>query len=413
MVNSVWVFVGNARMSGHTLILGYGKTGQSVHNFLNKQQKKVTIIGNIENISIEDVPYDIEHAVVSPGISKHHRLIRQLETAGISCIADLDLFAQHVTCPVIGITGTNGKTTVCHLLKSALESCGLSVMMGGNQEIPALDLLKSPSPDFIILELSSFQLTYTNHLSCCVGAIVNIAADHQDWHKSLDEYKKAKLKLVDFSEQCYLSDLCELKVMNTKQLTSLLTIKDQQYYWRDMLLKCPYKGEVFAKNIGVVLSICEALSLQVADIVNNDSLILSPLSHRFEMLAETNGIQWINDSKATNSAATRAALTNLIDRPQIYLILGGVAKEDSFETLSKDIDYQRTSVVAYGQAGNLIKKSIHLDHQCQTLQGAVDWIKSRLRHGDCVLLSPSCASFDQFANYQERGEWFKNYVTDS
>lgn len=370
------------------IILGNGITGRACLKYLEKQYTDITLVENIDQHTINpEATY-----VVSPGIPYHHTLIQKLNKQAVKIISDIDLFAEKTTKPIIGVTGTNGKTTVVRKIVAGLEALSLKVKYGGNCEIDALSLLEDGvEPDVYVLELSSFQLFYSHTLVCDVGVLTNLALDHQDWHLTFEHYLAAKLKLIKTARKTCLTD--ELK----------------QYFDADYLVD--HHKVIEIQNREFATSAIEALGYPVSDSVQ-DAIDAVVVPHRREAFVHL-GVSWVNDSKATNVAATCAMLNELAPcAGNVYLILGGALKgEADFTPLQNKVFEPNMNVLGYGDAVESLKAHFKFSYQHFALKEVINWLMLQVKPGDQVILSPACASFDQFDGYAQRGRFFKQYVT--
>ncbi len=369
--------------------------------------------------------------VVSPGISLEHPLVRHAAESGVRIMGDIDLFVASARAPVVGITGSNGKSTVTALLAAMIESCGLRVAMGGNFGTPALDLLATPA-DFFVLELSSFQLERAGHLNLAAATVLNVSADHLDRHGNLPQYHQAKHRIFRGAHAVVAnrSDPLTIPIANSDSRHFLWTLSE------------PDLGEIGLRTIGGVLHICRgfepllevsklalegshnqcnalaalamglALELPVAGLLSGLT-IFAGLPHRCELILERDGIRWINDSKGTNVAAVRSALKGVGGAQNVVLIAGGVGKDQEFSALLPEVEQHCRRVLTLGAAARDIELALgaHIPVQrVASLDDAVLQASAVARPGDVVLLSPACASFDMFENFEARGEVFRQAV---
>ncbi len=385
---------------------------------------------------------NITRIVLSPGIARSEPWIRELEEQGIEVIGDIELFARAASQPIISITGSNGKSTVTTLTAEFLAQAGYQVGMGGNIGCPALDLLLDEKDyDVYVLELSSFQLETTYSLHSASSVVLNISEDHMDRYPSLDAYLQAKLKIYDDTELAVIpyAERSESWVSTkTKKtgfdLTPPRTPKDygiieiDHQAWlalgekplvklADMRLNAPHSQ----LNALAAMALCQ--DFDIAPSVFSQVLEgFNGLAHRTQRVVEHQGVRWIDDSKGTNVGATLTAIHSLGQQAQqqegkLILLLGGVGKEADFSPLAPAINQYVKQVVLFGRDQTLIcqaiapalRLAIKLD--CvDNLQQAIAISKQGAKPGDVVLFSPACASFDQFANYHDRGEKFNLWV---
>lgn len=365
-----------------------------------------------------------EALVVSPGVDLREPLITEAQTAGVPILGDVELFAQLVRAPVIGITGSNGKSTVTTLVGDMARAAGLNVKVGGNLGTPVLDLL-DPEADLYVLELSSFQLDLAHDLTLRAATWLNLSEDHLDRHGDMDAYAEAKARIFNH---------CDVAVLNrddpetergayraVRRVRFGLSAEADYALTPDGWLtingvpnlqacELRLKGRHNAANALAALALADA-----AGIPRRTSLQVlrefQGLPHRCTLVAERDGVSWIDDSKGTNVGSTLAALHGL-DGPIIWLG-GGQGKGQDFTPLAAPLAIKGRAAVLFGQDAALIAQALEGQlplHRTKTLDEAVTLAASLSQPGDTVLLSPACASLDQFRNYVERGHRFAERV---
>ncbi|SMM99339.1 UDP-N-acetylmuramoylalanine--D-glutamate ligase [uncultured Candidatus Thioglobus sp.] len=425
------------------LILGLGKTGLSIAKFLATKNSIYRIadsrlqppflsefLAEMPNATpvlgdwTQDLLGDIEEILVSPGIAENEPIIIWARALNIPIISDIELFSRYAKAPVIGITGSNGKSTVTQLLGEMIANDGKNVAVGGNIGKPALDCL-TDKVDFYVLELSSYQLDYTQKLTLITGVVLNITPDHLERYPNFSAYINSKLSLYDYCQQPVFN-LDEKHTPNDtgfslnmpKNERDFGTVNCHGSYYilkGDKSLMCVDDMSLIGKHN--VVNVLAALALGDKIGLNIDSMIATikafkNLEHRLEWVAKKQNIDYYNDSKATNSNATITAINALIGRyKNISLILGGIAKNEDYSELFALINQRITSVILIGQDAQAFKNNIDVQTTfAASMQEAVDYANN----SDCevVLLSPACASFDMFDNFEKRGEAFKTCVTD-
>ena len=367
--------------------------------------------------------------VVSPGVSIRHPLISEASRRGIEIIGDIELFARHVNAPVAAITGSNGKSTVTTLLGQMAAQAGRKVRVGGNLGEPALDIL-DPEADLYVLELSSFQLETTFALTPDAAVVLNVSADHLDRYASIDEYANAKATLYwraryrilnrddamvmampqgDGDDLFFTLGEPGEKTFGLRQLDSGLWIGyEEQNLLPVAAVKIP--GRHNLANAMAALALGMALELPMSAMLQALGEFRG-LPHRTEFVAEHNGVCWYNDSKGTNVGASIAALNGFLsdDDSRTVLIAGGQAKGADFSALTPVVEASARAVVLIGEAAGLIETQlggvVPVVHAA-SMDEAVARAAELARAGDRVLLSPACASFDMFRNYEHRGEMF-------
>ena len=431
------------------VILGLGKTGYSCVKFLSDQNIPVTVCDTREappfleqckkeypNVTVELGELDAEylasftHIIISPGLALNHPAIEFAKNKGVEIIGDVDLFVQNNQAKLVAITGSNAKSTVTSLVGHLLESIDLKVKIGGNLGEPMLELLDDQTQIYV-LELSSFQLETTHQLNADVATVLNVSEDHMDRYASFSQYYMAKHRVFngcksivvnrdDAMTQPLVSD-------NYPKITFAKGSPDINQYGLIELDSLVYLAKGFnpivaVSDLGLMgrhnycnylasLAICESLGYEPKQFV--DALkSFKGLAHRCEKIKTINDVVFINDSKATNVGATFAAIDGLSDQP-IHLVLGGVGKGADFSDLKPAIKNQVTSVSLIGECADelfeLLKEECVIQKH-DSLSDSVNWLFERANKNDVVMLSPACASFDMFENFEKRGEAFVKIV---
>ena len=373
-------------------------------------------------------PYQHYHAgVVSPGIPLSHPLVRGLQGAGVPVIGDIELFAHAAQAPVIGITGSNGKSTVTTLVGEMARVAGWRVGVGGNIGTPALDLLAA-EVNLYVLELSSFQLETTGSLRCKAAAILNLSQDHLDRHGTMENYAAAKARIWNDCEICVANrdDAAVMELGGFGLRTFGLApppgdeygvIEDAQGNWlvagAQRLLNVRELNIFGTHNWANALA---ALALADATGIPREASLqalreFKGLPHRCEFVREIEGVTYFNDSKGTNVGSTVAALNGL-PAPIVWLA-GGQGKGQDFTELREPLARKGRAAILFGEDAARIEQDICGAlpvYREPDLQGALARARSLAVSGDRVLLSPACASFDQFKGYVDRGEKFRAAV---
>ena len=430
-----------------TIIVGMGNTGLSCARFLSERKvcfamvdsRKTPPLQHAIETDFPEVPlftggFDsalLSHSdslLLSPGVSIHEPAIINAINAGVSVYGDIELFCRHINSPVIAVTGSNGKSTVTTMVAEMARTAGISVGVGGNLGPPALDLLKKPEPELYILELSSFQLETVSSLNAVAAVVLNITEDHMDRYSSLDEYARTKSRIYSGNGVMVLNldDPMVNGMRREGRRISGYTLSDpgediygvRKYadtewivYGNEKIIptgKLLIPGSHNISNALAALALCNVLKLPQAAVTQ--VLMKFPgLPHRCQMIAEFNGITWINDSKGTNVGAACAAITGLAGNKNIVLIAGGDGKGADFFLLSEVAKEHLHAAVLIGRDGprikNVLQSSIPVIDAID-MNAAVTAAANIARRGDLVLLSPACASYDMFDDYQARGEAF-------
>jgi UDP-N-acetylmuramoylalanine--D-glutamate ligase len=376
--------------------------------------------------------------VVSPGVSLKTPEIIAARKQGVPITGDIDIFSKRVDAPIIAVTGSNGKSTVVAILAEILEQAGSSFGLGGNLDgvkcKPALDLLLEERKDLYVLELSSFQLETTEKLGAEVAAVLNLSEDHMDRYDSMAEYYQAKLrifsgckKIVVNRDDPHSRPQTELDVAQWEfgfgrpsvNGLGLLEEDGDQYLAFQLEKIVPVKQLkiVGQHNIANVMA-AAALALAVdvdTDAIRKGVTEFGGLPHRCQWVASISDVDFYNDSKGTNVGASVAAVEGLGQRIRghILLIAGGVSKGADFAPLIPVVNRWCKEVILLGKDAVEIAANLDTDTQVYFAKDMEDAVSVALSHavsGDAVLLSPACASFDMFDNFQHRGQVFMNSV---
>jgi UDP-N-acetylmuramoylalanine--D-glutamate ligase len=376
--------------------------------------------------------------VLSPGIPPSAGILRAPEIAHVPVIPEIEFAFGLLECPVIAITGTNGKTTVTSLIGHLLREHGEDAAVGGNIGTALSELvMREPQPRIAVVETSSFQLGGIREFNPRIGVLTNLAPDHLDWYTSLDSYyaDKAHLFRNATGESRWILNGEDEKA---RELPG--SAPGKRYYFR--VGSQPAPGElggfvsadgwlVLRMEAGADERVLPAGRLRILGPHNAANALAASIAarlagasvesiarglrtfdappHRLQPVAEVGGVLWINDSKATNIASTQVALRSMT-RPTV-LLLGGRHKGEPYGELLPELHAGRVrAVLAYGEAGPIIEHDLAGMAPVERVPGGFDDVVRRAREiarpGDAVLLSPACSSFDQFANYEERGKRF-------
>lgn len=437
------------------IVVGLGVTGNSCVRFLTQQHLPVVVMDTRVNppqlsefkktfpaVPVKLGPLDetllseASKVVMSPGVSIQEQAIARTMAKGIRVVGDIELFAEHANAPVIAITGTNAKSTVTTLVGKMAEEAKLVTQVGGNLGTPALDLLATPAPDVYVLELSSFQLETTYSLKPRVATILNVTPDHMDRYATVEAYQQAKQRVYHGCDiaVCNRDDAltdCGNAFRARKLQFTLQTPRQQEFgllekngemhlAFEDQLLmpvrQLPILGRHYQANALAALAIGYGFGLPM-DAMLKTLLEFKGLLHRCQLVRERHGVRWYNDSKGTNVGATLAAIEGL--GPEIegklVLIAGGVGKNADFSPLIPPITKYVRSVILIGEAAPQLAEllSDRVDVvMANSMQEAITQASNIAEEGDSVLLSPACASFDMFNNFEHRGKVFTDVVQE-
>ena len=433
----------------NSVVVGLGKTGASCVRYLAKRGDRVSVtdsrrsppglaeLGELAStIELRLGGFDLSlldgasQVLMSPGVSLEEPIARSARARGIDVLGDVELFARDVQAPVIGITGTNGKSTVTTLVASMAAAAGRRVLAGGNLGEPALDLLEQPKPDLYVLELSSFQLETTTSLVLKAAVVLNVSADHLDRYASVEAYARAKGRILAnaatvvlnaddpwvlaMRDKDYRSDAARTVTFSIERNDADFSLLREG---GRLFLAC--RGEKLldiarmkisglhnAANALASLALGEALGLPREGML--EALQSFPgLSHRASWVADVGGVRYIDDSKGTNVGATIAAVAGMTG--PLVVIAGGEGKGQDFKPLADAFRGKVREAVLIGKDGPAIAAA--LNGVCDTrpaasMEAAVAAAAHAAHAGDTVLLSPACASFDMFRDYGHRGDVF-------
>jgi len=430
------------------LILGMGLTGLSVARFFSSNNVDYRIADSrlsppMQDICIkenllsdchlgewkESILKNITEVVISPGIAETESIVGWARLQKIPIISDIELFGRYTKAPIVGITGSNGKSTVTKLMGAMAIGSGKNAVICGNIGKPVMESL-SDEAELYVVEMSSYQLDYTNNLNLLTGVVTNITPDHLDRYPNYDIYIASKLKLYEY---------CQYSVVNLNE-PLVKGIKGDSYY---AIEEATQSCEFSAKKVGGVYTIYQGKNI----LMTSDDLIVvgrhnvenvlaaltlgqqaglsvqemiqvaksfTGLPHRLEWVANLSGVDYFNNSKSTNALSSITAIEALSDRyKSIVLIAGGIAKKEDYSKLFQLISEKIDAVILIGESATLFSQQIN---GCpvsivESMKQAVISSKAIAKEG-AILLSPGCASFDMFADFNERGEVFKRHVLE-
>ncbi len=436
---------------GLRVVVGLGKTGLSCVRFLKSRGYPVAVNDTRETppglaelrAEFPDVQVSLggldEHLllsareiVASPGISvKEPALVSARLNAGIPVVGDIDVFCREVSAPIVAITGSNAKSTVTTLVGLMAQNAGIDVGVGGNLGLPVLDMLRERGEQALyVLELSSFQLETTHSLQAAVAVVLNISEDHMDRYDSMRDYHAAKHRIfrncrrfvVNRDDALTWPLIAEAIPnvsfgLNAPDLNQFGVLVEGGEKWlargREKLLPVSamkIRGDHNVANALAALALGEAVNLPLATMLQT-LREFAGLPHRCELVIEQAGVAWYNDSKGTNVGSTLAAINGLGNAVagKLILIAGGVGKGQDFSPLSAPLAKYARALVLIGEDGPKIGAAVGDVVplvQASTLRDAIERARALATPGDAVVLSPACASFDMFKNYEDRGQQF-------
>ncbi|MBT0720098.1 UDP-N-acetylmuramoyl-L-alanine--D-glutamate ligase [Rosenbergiella collisarenosi] len=421
------------------VIVGLGITGLSCVDFFMARGVVPKVIDSRSNPpGIDKLPKQVERwvgdinvhwllaadlIVLSPGVALSHPAVSAAAAEGIEIVGDVELFCREAQAPIVAITGSNGKSTVTSLVGEMSRAAGWQTAVGGNIGLPALSLL-NPQVQLYVLELSSFQLETTHSLRATAATILNVTEDHMDRYPlGFQQYRAAKLRIYEHAKHCVVNvdDAMTMPVrgvdprcisfgvtfgdyhLNQQQGQTWLRAKGEKVLNSDEMT---ITGQHNLTNALAALALAEAVGVPRASCLKALTTFTG-LAHRYQLVHRHAGVEWINDSKATNVGSTEAALKGMKCQGTLWLLLGGDGKSADFSPLERLIQGNNIKVYCFGRDAELLYAlrpdvSVKVD----TLDDAMHAISQQVSKGDVVLLSPACASLDQFKNFEQRGERF-------
>ncbi|MGC0865592.1 UDP-N-acetylmuramoyl-L-alanine--D-glutamate ligase [Pantoea agglomerans] len=421
------------------VIIGLGLTGLSCVDFFLAQGVTPRVMDTrVSPPGLDKLPGQVERhlggingewllaadlIVASPGVALAHPILSEAVEAGIEIVGDIELFCREAQAPIVAITGSNGKSTVTTLVGEMAKAAGWQVGVGGNIGLPALSLLQSPA-QLYVLELSSFQLETTHSLKAAAATILNVSEDHMDRYPlGMQQYRAAKLRVYENAQVCIVNadDALTMPVrgadtrcvsfgvdfgdyhLNKQQGSIWLRVKGEKVLntaEMKMVGQHNYTNALAALALADAVGLPRASSLAALTHFNG-------LAHRFQLVHEHQGVRWINDSKATNVGSTEAALNGLQVKGTLWLLMGGDGKSADFTPLLPWLQGDNVRLYCFGRDGDaLAALRPEIAVRTETMRQAMEQIAPQVKAGDMVLLSPACASLDQFRNFEQRGEQF-------
>ncbi|MCA6971309.1 UDP-N-acetylmuramoyl-L-alanine--D-glutamate ligase [Pectobacterium carotovorum] len=421
------------------VIIGLGLTGLScVDFFLARGVVPRVVDTRISPPGLDKLPEQVERhlgslnedwlmsadlIVASPGVALATPILCDAADAGIEIVGDIELFCREAQAPIVAITGSNGKSTVTTLVGEMARAAGWQVGVGGNIGLPALQLLEQPA-QLYVLELSSFQLETTSSLHAAAATILNVTEDHTNRYPfGLQQYRAAKLRIYEHADLCVVNadDALTMPVRGADARCRSFGVDVGDYHLNrqqgETWLRVDGERVLNTREIKLVgqhnyTNALAALALADAVKIPRSSALtaltsFTGLPHRFQMAFERNGVRWINDSKATNVGSTEAALSGLAVEGTLHLLLGGDGKSADFSPLVPYLQGEHIHLYCFGQDGQqLAALRPDIAEQTETMEQAMRVIAERVKPGDLVLLSPACASLDQFRSFEQRGDEF-------
>jgi UDP-N-acetylmuramoylalanine--D-glutamate ligase len=437
------------------LVIGAGATGKAVAGYLAAQRTRVRLVedspeklrqaglrAEIEQIAGDrdaNALRDVDTVVPSPGVARTHRLLRAAAERGIPILSEIELASRALSCPILAVTGTNGKSTTTVLLGEMLRQAGLEVFIGGNLGTPLIEACRPGHKwEAAVVEVSSFQLEWVVTFRPQVATILNLTPDHLDRYAGVEEYGEAKAAILRMQQP---TDFAVLNrddpwVWRQRSRTratvvsfgeepvefgSFLDDEDSVVCWgpraapmRLSLRTALLRGRHNRENIMAAVTAASVFGIPAAAMQRAIDRTKS-LPHRLELVRERNGVRFYDDSKGTNTGAVAKSVASF--DANVILLLGGYDKGGDFAALAPDLRGRVRGIVFFGAAGPVIRQQLQgamcggiAVETAATLADAVAAAVAQARPGDTVLLSPGCASFDEFTNYVARGRRFRELV---
>lgn len=388
----------------YSLILGYGSTGQDIEKFLISKNKKYYIYDDYKTVpkeftfELSDIT-NLENIFVSPGIKKDHEIINLAEENNINLTSDIQYFNEISKVKIVGITGTNGKTSFVTLLDKILKKHGYKSKVAGNIGNSPLNLISDKENlDFLILELSSFQLSHLTKLDLEISVVLNIYEDHIDWHSSFENYATSKLKIFNFTKNNKNRFLGP--VDNQLKKTNLLprnvnVIKDMEAY---------FLPNYFDDFVSMFIKICSRFKIAKNEVI--DFLSSEPsVEHRFELFITKNGVNFINDSKSTNLESVNKASFKV---KNCMLVMHGLSKGIGSNKL--DLSNEVKKILIPKDSEFDLSKYSKIITEYDSFDELNTIIKTNYKDYETILFSCGGSSFSDFDNYKDRGNYFKKMI---
>jgi UDP-N-acetylmuramoylalanine--D-glutamate ligase len=441
------------------LVVGLGKSGLSAAMFLREQGARVTVSDTRSAVALaKEIPALLEAGimvesgghglltfrrqdliVVSPGVPMDTPEVKQVVAFGLPVIGELELASRYLQGRVVAITGSNGKTTTTTLVGKIFADAGVPTLVGGNIGLPVIDLVAKSTPETVsVLEVSSFQLETIEEFHPWIAVVLNITPDHLDRHGSFESYAAAKARITerqaaeDFLVLNAEDKAAQMVALKTKAqifwFSGRRPIKQGAFVHGESILFVPREGakaepvmpvsDIHLKgshNVeNVLAAVCAARLAKIpAESIRASVAGFAAVEHRLELVKVVNGVEFYNDSKATNVDAAMKAVASFPGG--IHLILGGKDKDSDYTLMSGMLKERVKIVYTIGSAAEKIERELHgvvKIVSAETLQVAVTKAAKAAATGDVVLLSPACSSFDQFENYEQRGRVFRQLVNE-
>lgn len=432
-------------------VIGLGKTGLAAAEFFVRRGARV--VATDEKLPHLDIrlepsvtlgPYapsiieDVDLVVPSPGIPPGNAILVAARERHIPIVSELEMAFRYLRVPVIAVTGTNGKTTTVSLIGHILAHAGKRVFMGGNIGIPLISYVEGQQKDdWVVVEASSFQLMWTEVFRPFIGVLLNVTQDHLDYHGSMEAYRQAKERLFEKQRETDVAVLNgddeETEKLKRRIRSRAVTFSTQ---WKVSPPGIYLAGdEIIYRPDHRVIETYPRSSLTIPGLHNAENCMAAivctrlcgcererivealgtfrGIPHRIEVVAEIDGVTYVDDSKGTNCDAVKRALETF-SQP-VILLMGGRDKDSDFSPLRPILSHKVKHLVIFGEArdriSGMVQGAVEMT-STPTLREGVKVAKGMAVRGDVVLLSPGCASFDEFSDYQERGRMFRKWIAE-
>lgn len=414
----------------NVLVFGYSKSGKAVERILINNNIDYKIFDDNMRLGggkyifkltkSEIAKFDL--IIISPSISIYNKHIVYAEKIGIRVISELEFGFLNCPYKIIAVTGTNGKTTTTCLINHVLNASGIKSAALGNVGEPLSEIINYENLEYAVVEVSSFQLEACYKFKPDIGIILNIDSDHIDRHKTLDNYINLKVSMFKNCNKNQTAILNNEKTIvanagkiNAKKMFLNKDIKNVDgkiYYKNEVVLNLEdIKIHTFLDNILASVLVFKLLGISNTNIIKGINSFVLP-EHRMELVGTVDGVEYVNDSKATNPHATAAAIKKI--NKDIVLLLGGHDKKIKFDALINGMPNHVKQIICFGECRKKLQKlSKKFNKNCvvaSNFENAILMAKKLAVCGQVVLLSPACSSFDEFASYKERGKKFRKIV---
>lgn len=430
------------------LVIGLERTGQAVAHFLLERSAKPVLVDRRGDLSLPESlasraesiylgPEDpgsllgVALVVASPGVPRENPLLKEARKRGVPVWSEIELASRFLAAPLVAVTGTNGKSTTVTLIGEILESAGRRVFVGGNIGRPLIGYVNGEW-DLGVVEVSSFQLEWVDRFCPRIGALLNITPDHLDRYSGMDEYARTKFRLFanQTGREFALVNRDDPQVWSRKsaingslvsfgrdEVGSGVFVQDAEIGWRwedreerFSLAKVRLRGLHNVENVMAAVAITRLLGIP-REIIQKSLDEFAGLEHRLEFVRERRGVNYYNDSKATNLGSVIKSLASFAG--PILLLAGGRDKGGGYEAWKKLVRDRVRRLILFGEAREAIRGALEGSTEVALVRDLAEAVQEAAlagRPGDTVLLSPGCSSFDMFRNYEERGRLFKELV---